>query len=761
LPSSAGRSETAGGEGIFAAGEPAAWRSVGARVISGAMILPWPRALLALLACLLLAPAAPLRAQPPAAAAPAPVSAEELQRLVDTLQDDKQRAQLVAQLQALIAAQRSAAPQAQPQGPETWLATLSAEIDAISGEILAAAAVVVDAPRLFGWFLAQASDAQERARWLAIALKLAIVFGAALVGEWLLRLALRRPHARLASRSSDAVPAQLVLALLLLVVEALPVLAFAGIAYFMLPLVGSRFTSAHIAEVVIQASLTGRLILAAARVALLSPVASSLYSLGEETRNYLYIWVRRFTNWSVYGLAVAAAAWWVGVPGAIYALLLRGTMLVLGILSVIFILQNRATVADALRGKVDAAAPHGHGWGMLRHRLADTWHVLAILYIVGTFGSYVLRIEGGFAFVFRATLLSLVVIVAAGVIVRSVQRLSQRGFAIGTDLKRRFPGLENRANRYLPVLTVVASVIVYAFGALALLQAWGFNTFAWFGTDTGRKLTGSVVSIGTVLLAALVVWELFGSAIERYLNGIGADGKKVARSARTRTLLPLLRTTVLIVLLTIVGLIVLSEIGINIAPLLAGAGIAGIAVGFGAQALVKDVITGLFILLEDTLAVGEMVDLGNNHTGIVEGMSIRTIKLRDIAGVLHTIPFSDVSTVRNLTRDYSYFVADVGVLYRSDPDRVIAVLREVADGMRRDPDWARSIVEPLDVIGIDRFTDTAMVVRARLKTVPLGQFPVGREFNRRMKKAFDQHGIEMPAGNQTHYLEPPSPAASG
>jgi small conductance mechanosensitive channel len=264
-----------------------------------------------------------------------------------------------------------------------------------------------------------------------------------------------------------------------------------------------------------------------------------------------------------------------------------------------------------------------------------------------------------------------------------------------------------------------------------------------------------------VLFGALLIWEIFGAAVERYLNGVGVDGSRVARSARTRTLLPLLRTTVLIVLFTVVGLIVLSELGVNIAPLLAGAGIVGIAVGFGSQALVKDVITGLFILLEDTLAVGEMVDLGNNHAGIVEAISIRTIRLRDLSGTLHTVPFSDVTTVRNLTRDYSYFIADVGVLYSEDPDRVIAVLREVDEGMRRDPDWAPSIVEPLDVFGLDRFTDSAMMIRARLKTVPLRQFAVGREFNRRMKKAFDANGIEMPSANQTHYLPtPPDPAKS-
>jgi moderate conductance mechanosensitive channel len=226
----------------------------------------------------------------------------------------------------------------------------------------------------------------------------------------------------------------------------------------------------------------------------------------------------------------------------------------------------------------------------------------------------------------------------------------------------------------------------------------------------------------------------------------------VARSARARTLLPLLRTAVLIVLVTIVALIVLSELGLNIAPLLAGAGVVGLAIGFGSQALVKDVITGLFILLEDTLAVGEVVDVGKSHIGLVEAISIRTIKLRDMSGTVHTVPFSEVSTVRNMTRDYSYFVADVGVVYREDPDRVVAVLREVAEDLVKDPAWAPFIVEPLEVVGVDRFTDSAVVIRVRLKTLPVKQWPVGREFNRRMKKAFDRHGIEMPAANQTHYL---------
>jgi small-conductance mechanosensitive channel len=709
---------------------------------------------------------APAAASPaPAQATPAPAAVDELQRLVERLTDANERAKLVAQLQALIAAQRGLDEKETAERPGTWLDKLSDQIDAVSAEIVAVATVVLDAPRWIDWFRQQASDADARRFWINVSFNLIIVFGIAVVAEWILRQLLRRPRTRLQAQSNGSRLAQALLLLLLLTLEALPILTFAAVAYLVLPLVNPHPTSSRVAGVIIEASLVARLILAVAHVALLSPGAVALYTIGEETRNYLYIWARRFTSWAVYGYALATVAWWLGVPGAVYVLVLRSTMLVLGVLAVIFVLQNRAAVAEMLRGQSGAdgqgngpIAP-GRGWLLLRQRLADTWHVLAIAYIVGIFGNYVLNIEAGFAFVFRVTLMSVVILTAAGIIVSAVRQLSHRGFAIGQELKTRFPTLETRANRYLPVLTILVSVVVYFFAVLALLQVWGLDAFAWFSTTFGRKITGGTVSIITVVLMALVVWELFGSAVERYLNGMAADGRRVARSARTRTLLPLLRTTMLIVLVTIVGLIVLSELGLNIVPLLAGAGVAGIAVGFGSQALVKDVITGLFILLEDTLAIGDVVDVGKGHVGVVEAISIRTIKLRDASGTMHTVPFSEVATVRNMTRDYAYFVCDVGVQLREDPDRVVAVVRDVADELRKDAAWSESIVEPLDVVGVDRFTDSAMVIQVRLKCLPLRQWAVGHEFNRRMKQAFDRHGIEMPAINQTRYLPQPAPAA--
>ena len=689
---------------------------------------------------------------------PAPVSADELQRLVNSLQDDTQRARLVEELRGLIAAQRGVEATEPEASPPALLALLSQRIEAISDEVLAAAAVVVDIPRLAAWLEEQASDPVLREFWLDVALKLVVIFGLALTAEWTMRRVLARPRRSLTS-SHD----QFLLRVLLMAaragLDALPILTFAGIAYVILPFVGARFATARVATTLIGAYVTARIITAFARIALLPRLGAPLFPrLTEETRSYLYVWAKRFAYWTVYGYAVAEGAWWLGVPGSIYALLLKGTALVLAILAIIFVLQNRVAVGEWLRGRGSDVGAIGvsaraNGWRILRNRLADTWHVLAITYIVAIYLVYALRVSGGFSYVLRGTLLTLSALLIARLVIGLVRRASRRGFAVGGDLKAKFPTLEQRANRYLPVLTMVAATLVYAFALLAVLQAWNIPAFSWFTSDLGRHLTGGLISTGTVILIALTVWEVFSSAVERYLSAVDDNGVLVARSARARTLLPLLRTAMFVVILLLVSLIILSEIGVDIAPLLAGAGVVGLAIGFGSQALVKDVITGLFMLIEDTLAVGDVVDIGKGHTGVVEAISIRTIRLRDSAGGVHTIPFSEVSSVVNLTKDYAYAVSNVVVSYREDPDRVAAVLQDVAGELMRDAAFRPFILEPLEVVGIDKMTELGVTIQSRIKTLPRKQWAVGREFTRRMKQAFDRNGIEMPYTVKPRYLE--------
>ncbi len=704
------------------------------------------RALAVLILCLL----APATAR--ADTAPAAPTTQQLQQTVATLKDDKARAQLIDELQALIAAQ-TAQQQAAAPSPLAWFANLPAELDAVGAEILAAAPVLVQAPRIFAWVTAQASDPQLRQRWLDIFGKLAVIFGAGLVADLAARLLLHRAAARLYAASSERLPIRLLLLTIAALVELLPVLIFAGVATFVMPMTEPHTGTRGVAGVIIAATVWARGFLAVARVVLLAPAAQPLYTLTDETRNYLYIWMRRFAQWAAYGYAASVGAWWLGAPGPIVGLLMRVSVLVLAVLAIIFVLQNRKPVSDWLRGHEQEGKS---GWRSLRNRFAETWHVLAVVYVLATFGSYMLNAEGGFAFLLRATALSLVVITGAALLARFIDEILQRGFAVSPELKARFPAIETRANRYTAILRIVCSVTVYALGALALLQAWGVEAFTWLGALAQQRATGNVISLTVLIVGGLILWEFFSSMIERRLAELNHAGR-----SRARTLLPLLRTTVLAIFITIAALMILSAFGLNIVPLLAGAGIAGVAVGFGAQALVKDVINGFFILVEDTFAIGDLVDVGKGHLGTVEALSIRTFRLRDPAGIVHTVPFSEVSTVLNMSRDFAYVVCDAGVLYKEDPDRVIEIMREAGAALAAEPRWARYVLAPLEILGLDRFTDTAMVIRARIKAAPPYQLELGREFNRMLKKAFDRAGIAMASVNQVNYLaDQPRPAAT-
>jgi moderate conductance mechanosensitive channel len=686
-----------------------------------------------LLLCFAVVPAR--AAEPAHAAQPAPVSADELDRLVHTLQDDTARARLVEELRGLIAAQRGA--EKEKPTATAFFGQLSQQIDAFSGEVLAGAAMLVDAPRLVGWAREQMFDLTARRLWSEAAFAFALIFGCAVIAERIVRWILSRLLPRLPVRRSDTRLIRALFALIGLVLGVLPILVFAGTAYAALSMTLQPFTRTRVTlSILVNATVEARLLLCVVRSVLLPADAGAVFvPIDPETRNYLYIWVRRFAFWVIFGYAVPEAAWWLGIPGALYALMLKAVGLVLAVLAIIFLLQNRATAAAWISGEPAGAS----GWARARRSLGEIWHLLAILYIVGIYLIYALHIEGGFGYVLRATVLSLIVIVAAQLLVRFIQGLSRRGFAIKPELKAQFPTLEQRANRYIPILTGLTSGCVYIFALLTVLQAWNIGAFAWFGSDLGRRMTGNALSIGMVLVTALALWEIFASAIERYLSAI--DASDAPRRTRIRTLLPLLRTALLCVIIVLTSLIILSHVGIDIAPLLAGAGVVGLAIGFGSQALVKDVITGLFILLEDQIAVGDIVDVGKDHKGTVEAITIRSIRMRDLAGTVHTVPFSEVTSVKNLSKEYSCVISRITISYREDIDRVVEVLRQVSDELMEDEALRPLILNPFDYMGVDALDEFSVVLLVRIRTVPAKQLLVGRAFNRLVKIAFEKHGI--------------------
>jgi moderate conductance mechanosensitive channel len=257
-----------------------------------------------------------------------------------------------------------------------------------------------------------------------------------------------------------------------------------------------------------------------------------------------------------------------------------------------------------------------------------------------------------------------------------------------------------------------------------------------------------------LLLAAAGLWAnrfLLGR-MRRYLLSGETEGTEQAK--RIETGVRVIQSIVVAVISIVVVMQILSEIGVNLAPLLAAAGIGGLAIGFGAQSLIKDLIAGFFLLIENQVRIGDVVNIGGN-AGLVESMGFRTLTLRDLSGSVHIIPNGSVERVINLTRDYSRYVFDVGVSYREDPDEVMAVLKELGDEIQKDPEYAPDIIEPLEILGLDRFADSAVIIRCRITTKPIKQWRVGREFNRRLKKAFDARGIEIPFPHRTLYIGDP------
>lgn len=693
-----------------------------------------------LVSFLLMAPLAATgaRAQPaqPVQSAPAAPTTEQLQQLVATLKDEQARTQLIDQLQALIAAQNAVA-KPQSSSPFAWLAALPAELDAVGGEVLDAIPIFVQAPHSIAWFKEQVTDPRLQQRWLDIFEKLVAVFGAGIVADAIASLLLRRLSTRLKTRAAEPSPARWLLLALLALFEILPVLIFASVATFVLPLTEPRVGTRGVVEVLIAATLWARGLLAIARVILFTPRPQPQSGLTDETRNYLYIWIRRFAQWGAYGYAISSGAWWLSAPSPVVGLLLRVSVLVLAILAVIFVLQNRAAVSQWLRGNDRGKRT---GWRILRNRLAETWHILAIVYIVGSFGIYMLNAEGGLALLLRATASSLVVVTAAALLVRAVDQLLRRGFAVNPDLKNRFPMLEARANRYVPVLSWIATAAIYVLATLAVLQAWGISAFAWFQATAGSRLATTTFGIAVALAVAVVAWESFVFALERYLQNLESDSR---RHARARTLFPMLRLLVLIALLVLLCFIVLGQLGINLGALIAGAGIFGLIAGLGSQSFLKDTITSFAVLIDDTFAIGDVIDVGSGRSGVVEAMSITTVKLRAFDGSLYSVPFGEMKVIQNLTKDYAFYVANVAVAYHEDTDRVAAILAQIVDGMRQDAKLGALILAPLEVVGVDKFAASSVILVVRIKTLPIHQWTVGREFNRRLKQVFAEKGIEM------------------
>lgn len=304
---------------------------------------------------------------------------------------------------------------------------------------------------------------------------------------------------------------------------------------------------------------------------------------------------------------------------------------------------------------------------------------------------------------------------------------------------------QQRIKKYTKTFSWFAFALGVIFAFIGFITVWNDNPEKIFSTNAFTFTVQSVFSVFFIIFVGLVILDVLNNILNLFFKKIDNH------SSRVNTLFPIIKNTVYFTVFLLLGLTLISELGINIYPLLAGAGVIGFAIGFGAQALVKDIITGFIIIIEDLFQVGDVVQLGDS-TGLVERVTIRKVQLRDLGGIVYTIPFGEISVVKNFTKEFSFYLMDIGISYREDTDEVIELLHEISKEMREDEDFKDLMLEDIEIFGVDQFADSAVIIKARIKTPPIQQWTVGREFNRRMKYAFDKHGIEIPFPHQTLYF---------
>lgn len=419
------------------------------------------------------------------------------------------------------------------------------------------------------------------------------------------------------------------------------------------------------------------------------------------------------------------------------------------VVAIIIIRQNREAASARLATMAERSQ-----FGFVKlalGTLARIWHLLAIAYLTLLAVLLLVRPETALTFMVAATVQSIVAIVGGMLVSALIDKAISFGIRLNPKTRSQFPMLEERLNAFVPNTLKAVRIIIGIVVLALILDAWSiFDFFTWVGSEAGIRVVGTIATVAFIIMAATAFWLVVASWIEYRLN-LGQDGASVAASSRERTLLTIFRNAFTIALVVMVSMITLSELGLDIGPLLAGAGVLGLAIGFGAQKLVQDVITGIFIQLENAMNTGDVVAVGGT-SGVVEKLTVRSVGIRDLSGTYHLIPFSSVDTVSNFMRGFSFHVGEYGVAYRENVDDVIEVLKKAFEELKADPAFAPSILGDMEVHGITEFAESSVTVRIRIKTLPGQHWGLGRHFNGLVKKYFDAAGIEIPFPHVTLYF---------
>jgi moderate conductance mechanosensitive channel len=524
-----------------------------------------------------------------------------------------------------------------------------------------------------------------------------------------------------------------------LALELIPVLGFVLVGHLIAgSSLGGQTVNRLIILAIIDAYAVCIALLCLARM-LLSPEASRLrlFNLRDAAATYLMYWARRLVPVAVVGYAIGEVGLLLGLSDIAHDALEKGVGLVLVVCLVYIVVRNRRAVRRWMQVS--------EGTGMiagLRNRFARVWHWIALFFLIVGWLIWAIEVQHGYAAVLHYLIVTGLLLIAARLVLLLLLGVVDRVMRPAPDSPGLYPGMHARLRVYHPVVSAALRLTIYLLGILGLLQLYGLNTFLWLiDSALGLRVLSASGTLLVTIILAIGVWEAINGGIQQHLDRLDRDAQ-IAKSARLRTLLPLLRSTLLITIAIVAGLMALSEIGINIAPLLAGAGIVGVAIGFGSQKLVQDLITGIFLLLENAMQVGDAVTV-SGMTGVVEALSVRTIRLRAGDGSVHIIPFSSVTSVTNVNRGLGNAAVSVSVAYDEDTDRVATELTAIVAGMRSDPALSAQMLSDLQLWGVDKVDGAEATIVGQVVCTDSGRWPVQREFNRRMKRRFQELGIRI------------------
>lgn len=447
-------------------------------------------------------------------------------------------------------------------------------------------------------------------------------------------------------------------------------------------------------------------------------------------------WLVMLVSIVAIGIAFAEAPLPLGLTPDAYSGMVKFVTLIGHIMLALLFLQFRKPLGDWIR----ESTSHTRGLVFIGHWLADTWAFIAVFVVIALWLVWALDVRDGYRVLLGRGGISLAILIGARLIAIVTFGVMGRVFRAANGPAGSIA--LQRAHRYYPVMRVLITVALVIVAAHWVLSIWNVHPWQAFAAKgVGKRLVSACLTVGIAAFAAIVVWEAINVSIERRLVKWTTAGD-LTRAARLRTLVPMFRTMLFVGIALVVGLTILSELGVNVAPLVAGASIFGVALGFGSQKLVQDFITGIFLLLENAMQVGDWVTVAG-VSGSVEYLSIRTVRLRAGDGSLHTIPFSSVTTVNNSNRGLGNASVKVAIAYGQDVDLAVETLAEIGASLREDPQFQGGIVSDFSFWGVDQVDGAMVTLLGQIQCRDTARWPVQREFNRRIVERFRARGIEI------------------